>query len=322
MLTLFRKNIFINNIFLLLYAVLLQVIAYSAGAEEVSFGEGLLGELIRNLNINPVTVLVITILLTFFQAALINRFSSSNRLDSDNSMFPGMTYILFVGLFTHAHLLNSSLIANTFVILSFGNIFEFYKGRGYPAKTFNAGFFMIVAGLIHSTYLPLVLFPLTAMISYRKTDLREVLQIFLGILTPLVLAVGLYYLLGRLDEFPDRLAWDYFNPELLFVIVDESDLAAVIFYCLIILITFLIQGKLLSGKNIHARNKNSSLYFYYLFAALGIILFKERASKEFLIMTPVVAYLFSGVFNMLRPFWGEILHLLLLVFYFYNHFFL
>lgn len=322
MLTLFRKNIFANNIFLLLYAAILQMIAYSAGHYQVSFSEGLAGDFLSFLEGGTVKALVITILLTFFQAALINRISSSNRLDSENSMFPGLVYILFTAMFSNSYLINSSLIANTFVIIALGNIFDFYKGRGYPAKTFNAGFYMMVAGLIHASYLPLIFFPFTAIIGFRKTNFKEILQITLGVATPLVLLWGISFLYGRAHFFMERLMTDYFDPDILFIIREEADLAAVILYCLIITTTFFIQGKLLGGKNIHARNKNSSLYFYYLFATTGILLFKDQAARVLLILTPVAAFLFAGIFNMLRPFWGEILHLLLLVFFFYNHFFL
>lgn len=322
MLTIFRKNIFVNNIFLLLYTVILQVIAYSAGHQEVNFTEGIARETLGFLAGGPVKILVLTIVLIFFQAALINRISSSNRLDSENSMFPGMVYILFTSMFSSSYQLSSSLIANTFVIIAFGNIFDFYKGRGYPVKTFNAGFYMMTAGLIHAAYLPLILFPFTAIIGFRKTHFKEVLQIIAGIAAPAVLAWGIYFIVDRENLFTRRLVTDYFNPDVIFVILEEADLASIIFYCMIIAVTFFIQGKLLGGKNIHARNKNSSMYFYYLFAAIGILLFKEQASRELLLLTPVIAFLFAGVFNMVRPFWGEILHLLLLVFFFYNHFFL
>lgn len=323
MLGLFRKKIFVNNIFLLIYTILLFCpILFWDDIRPEFVSEGILSEHMYFLNGSEIKIYILTVLMVFFQAVMINDFTSKHRLDEVNSMFPGMTYVLFLAIFENGTILNPALTANIFVILSLSNILDFYKEKGIPTKTYNAGFFISVASLLNAAYTPLLIFPMMALFGFRKTDFQELLQIITGLISPFLMVWCLFFILDVDFHMFDDWVAGYWNPGLELPYTNLVEMLQIGFYSFCLAIVILMQNSFLTGMNIHAKNKNGGLYYYFVFAVAGLILFSGIDSDNLLILTPVLAFFFSVIFIRLRPAFGELIHLALLGLLTYIQFFL
>ena len=316
MLGLFRKKIFVNNIFLLGYTFLLYYPLLWHGVDPNFLSEGVLSELMNGIAQSSILVYILTTLVVLAQALMINEITSKHRLDEVNSMFPGMTYVLFLAIFHNGTILNSSLIANFFVILSLSNIVDFYKEKDDSTKTFNAGFFIAIASLINAAYSPLLVFPIFTLFGFRKTDFQETLQIFTGLIVPFLVMWCLTYIF----EIDYKWISDQWQPGLELPVNNLQETIQIGFYALCLVVVLLMQNAFLAGMNIHAKNKNGGLYYYFIFAIAGLLLFSGIDTDNLLIITPVLAYFFSIIFIKTRPALGELIHLLLIGFLIYMHF--
>jgi hypothetical protein len=287
-LALFRKNIFTNYLFLLVYALLLQSLSgfslYSA-------------------------------LVVFTQAWFVNYLSSKNKLESSNTLYPGMVYVLLCHLYPGLSEISQPLMANFFVIAGLLNTLDFYQGRNLESKCFNAGFFFTLAFLVQPSWAPLLAFPVLAMFTFRKTSFREILQILTGHLTPLILYYAYHWL--TFDTHPgDLLPWrvDPAEPSPWF---EKTSLIALL--SLAFLSTFLLRSFLLTHTSIHARNKTQSLYYLSFLGVLSLLLYGLSPLAHVLVLWIPLSLLFAHFFSYLKPLFAEILHLFLLLLALFFH---
>ncbi len=290
MLSLFRKNIFANNLFLLFYALLLQSIS----------GFSLLSGLF-----------------IFAQALLMNYISSKNKLEATTTLFPGMLYILFCNLYPGFATISSPLIGNFFILAGLLNTFDYYQGRQLESKCFNAGFFFSIAFLVQPSYGILLLFPFVALFSYRKTSFREILQILTGHLTPFLLYYAYQWL--RFDILPDELPLLQTQESQPLAFFEKTTL--LIFLFLAFFSTLLVRPFLLSHTSIHARNKTQSLYYLSLLGAISLLFYGLSPITHVLVLWIPLGLFFSHFFSYLRSIFAEVLHLFLLLLLIFLHYF-
>jgi hypothetical protein len=290
-LSLFRKNIFANYLFLLVYALLLQSLS----------GFSLLGAMV-----------------VFTQALFVNYLSSKNKLESSNTLYPGMVYVLLCHLYPGLSEISQPLVANFFVIAGLLNTMDCYQGRNLETKCFNAGFFITLACLVQPSLVPLLLFPIVAIFTYRKTSFREILQILIGHITPLILYYAYHWL--RFDTYPgDLFPWRVSPAEQISPWIQKTSLIAMV--CLAFFSTFLLKSFLLTHTSIHARNKTQSLYYLSFFGLLSVLLYGLSPLSHALVLWIPLSLLFSHFFSYLRPLFAEILHLFLLLLVVFFHYF-
>lgn len=136
-----------------------------------------------------------SIFLVFIQAIAINRIVIRNRISTEQSLVPGLVYILFSSMFIEYSILSPVLVSTTFIIIALSNLFQIYGKKATTTHTFNVGFMISMASLF---YYPSILFLIIGILGFimlRSIMLKGLLQILIGALFPyyIVFAYAFYY---------------------------------------------------------------------------------------------------------------------------------
>lgn len=313
MLELFRKEQPVSYIFLLLYCLLLRLASFFGETNWKPLTKDPLSELIyQSIGYNNFTTTVVGTLLIFFQAIMINSMVNRNRITRENSMFPGLFYILTVCLFPDFNYLSPALLANTFIILMLYNIFDAYKINGANPYVFNAGIFAGCAMLMDFSYLIFFFGGLVGFSIVKAFKFNERIQYFIGMLIPVFLTGTYYFLFGHLTEFiqmfQDNLAWlDWKIPG---NYVTYMKIGLFVFIALFTLLNFNNYGK---KSNVHAQRKVEVLFWFIALGALTF-LFQPgvRLDHLLVIAVPVGTLLGFSILVIENKQIAEVVHLLLI----------
>lgn len=100
MIELFRKNLAINSLLLLPYAILLRIHSLLYPVSTVDIGSNGIQESILTFFSGPLSQNIAATLLVFLQAVFINRLAIVNRLSSEITLLPGLVYIIIATFFS------------------------------------------------------------------------------------------------------------------------------------------------------------------------------------------------------------------------------
>ena len=158
MLELFRKNLFVYNIFLLTYCVVLRVSWFFFEVPFDHSHDGVLSTYLYDLiGDDSATIKVFAVLVLIYQAIQINRLVSLNRISSENTLFSGLFYLLIISITLAFVPLHASLLANTFLIVMLTDIFKQTKNHDLHLNIFNVGFWAGIGSLLYFPYI--IFFP-------------------------------------------------------------------------------------------------------------------------------------------------------------------
>ncbi len=256
---------------------------------------------------------LITVLLLFFQAAIINVLVLDNRLGSELSLFPGLFYLLVVSLLPEFLHFSPLHMANLFLLLGLGNLLATYNRPKSPERIFNFGWWIGIASLFYPIYLLFVLFGFMGLSILRAFRFRERLMIVSGALTPyILLGVGLFWF-DRFDpffrqQFQEGFAWldlnfQQFRPMIYF----RLGLIGLLLFVLLF-----SHGQYLSKKIMQVQKKIDVLFWGLLVGGLTVFFQPSPGLDHLLVLGIPMGILLSLNFIDLSPKWAELLHLLLL----------
>ncbi len=314
MLQLFRTNQFAVNILLLFYASLLWFSTFVIAHPVSVVKGGALGELFL-FWVDPTSTAanLIAIILVFFQAFLVNVLVSKYRMASELSLFPGVFYILLTSFFPDFLYLSPILIANTFLILLFYELFDTYRQPSSAAKIFNVGFFVGLASLIYGSYFLFIFLAIIALSILRAFRTKEIVILVIGLGVP-------YFLGGTLSFWLDQ--WDFFWQaqfgnvyEFLNFVGGATwiNYAKLSFIGLLLLIVIFSYRSYNLKKNIRIQKNISIFYWALLIGALSLLVQSPIALIHLLIIVPVLAILLSFSFLKFSKPTAEALHLIFLI---------
>jgi len=111
---------------------------------------------LKNFSANyQIISLVLSGILCFVQALLINSIVNENKILSKKNYLAGALFIQFASFFKESLLLTQACIALTFLILCVGRIFSLIRKEKSYGDVFDVGFLIALATLF---YFPAVLF--------------------------------------------------------------------------------------------------------------------------------------------------------------------
>ena len=126
MLSLFRTNQIAFSILLLVYALILRF-SYFLGSTPIDMAnDGILSIFIKDyLGDSTLVTGMITVLVVFFQALLVNNLANKYRLFRETTLFPGLFYILLVSCIQDFLPISAVLLGNTFLIIAITDFIEY-----------------------------------------------------------------------------------------------------------------------------------------------------------------------------------------------------
>lgn len=317
MISLFRRNIFINSILLLPYLFLIRIKTLVEPTSTVTdeLDGTLPAALLNGLQGEGFSQSILSIFILFIDALLINRLVIKSHIGRENNLVSGMIFALLASILTQNLGLSAELMATPWILLSLQAIFNCYNNIKSADDIFLAGFYMSLASLFYAPLLLLLIFTFTALMIMRSFTGIERTQHLAGWIIPYFLVSSVEYYL----DLPSTLRFTSFLQGFGFfgVLAKGMNISALLVLAglLIILLWALINfGNFLGKKVIAAQKRISILYWFLLF--VGIIAFSQAHVDYPLILLfniPISIFATFSLMDMKNRIWPELIHLSLIL---------
>jgi len=289
---LFRKNLFVNVIFLFLFVVALRAyffVAPSVGDAAWQFS-GITN--FESFNDSRFLKVLLSIVLIAVQAYLVSRIVIQNRMSRAGSLIPGAVFALFVCTAMEPKTMTVLLWANLFFVISLRFLFQIYKKHRPVGTIFNAGFFLGLAVLIYFPYAFYFFAALIGLSSLRKYDLKEFLQLITGFFAVMFIAGILFYYNDKLGDFYSIIGYHFKLPVFKF---DNPVfyVKPVIAFAILSLMVF-FQSHLTKKKKFEAIKKIELMY-WVLFIGFLILFFLKKTGEDYFILISTPIAILSGL---------------------------
>lgn len=321
MISLFRKNLFINSIFLLPYILILRLkFLLDPGSLPVVPSFGYLTSKIVPANGNPLASVLLVVFITFINALQINRLTIKNHLFKEHTLLPGMFYALFSSILIAFIPASDVHFATFFILLAIQSIFSSYNNVKSADDIFLSGFYLSVATLFYFPAIILIVFGYFGFSIMRSFTAKEVLQYLLGWSTPFYLVMIYQYYSGDYNFVIPNYFFNKFGFVQLisgFNLVELIIISLVTILCLYFLLNF---SNYMGKKVIVAQKRINILYFFLLFAFLMVFIYANlNLTHLVLIVIPASIFITFNILDVKINIWPEIIHLLLVLILVINH---
>jgi hypothetical protein len=146
---------------------------------------------------NALTGVVFSFLLVSLISFLLVNFNTSEVFISERTFLPALFYILVIGLFPGYQILNPVLPASLFLLLALKRIIKSYHKPGIAYNFFDAGILISTGSLFYADLLWFGLIIIIGISLIRTGNFIEITTSIIGLLTPYVLAFGIFYVSGK-----------------------------------------------------------------------------------------------------------------------------
>ncbi|NDF97396.1 MAG: hypothetical protein EB101_00370 [Chitinophagia bacterium] len=294
MIAIFLKRSPLNVLLLLVFALLVKIPLFTAPRVPVSSAHDgtLYVELLRWLHASgmatPLFYSVLTFVLLFVQAVLLNFFFSQQKMLNQGTDLPGMTYLLLTSLFPQWSYFSAPLLMNLLVLYLLQLLFRLYNHGEGRAALFNMGFLIGSANFLYAPSFLLVFWVLPAMAIMRPFRIQDWLLTLLGLLSP-------FYFYGVWLFLTDR---SPLAPFLIFTNWQFPDLPTIAFWkagALLLLLLPLLAGLYYVQDNtrkmlIQVRRGWSVLFLLLLVTTLLALFQHDVHTGWLLLLLPLAFY--------------------------------
>lgn len=257
---------------------------------------------------------VLSNLLVFIQAVMINRLFIRQSMLGEINLFPGLAYILLTSFHPAFTGISSVLLANTTFLIALNYLFDILKKDRQEETRFMAGLWLAVSGLLYSPYLVLLLFGLIGMSILKTLKIKDIFQFFTGYICPFLIGWMIRIITTESLNPGIIAAFQPFGIPEVAILYGISDVITISFLGLLLLFSLLGYTQIISRKNIHAQKKIDTIYAYVFFCFL-MALFPSVVSVHFLFVFLIPLCLFLAILlRMVKlPAISESIHFILFV---------
>ena len=256
---------------------------------------------------------VLSIALILYQAFQVNRLVSLNRLTRENTLFPGLFYILLVSLTGEFIPLLPVLLANTFVIILLMDVFKQTRNIELPMNMFNVGLWAGISSLFYTPYLIYLGLGMFGVLYLRTYKWLDTLRAILGFVVPYFLLCTILFLNGQLHTFIPVHFGDVFALLDLRRVLTWQNYTVLAFYGMIILMAVITSGTYNSGLNIHVRKKINVLFITMMGGLILIALVANTGIDSLIFLALPLGVFMAAMFLELEKQFAEIIHFLLFI---------
>ncbi len=315
MLEFFRRNLFLNSIMLLPYTILVRIESLMHPdqpdyASDLSPLIAWINEIVHSI----FTQNLLACGLVFLQAVYINRIVAKHRMGGQITLWPGLLYIILCSIVPQYNYLSAVLIANSFILAAFSDMFKIYK-RPFAVKyIFNSGFFISIAAMTYPPYISYLLAGFIGLTIIRSFKAKEMLQYLSGVLVPFILYSSWTFYRSVFQEKMGELIEGKFGfPS----DIIPKDTLGYIFLGLILLpiiIAIFSYGIYSMKKSIQVQKKIDILFWMILSSMIALFISDNLTFDHLLMLTIPLGILLS--MNLLRiksAIFSELIHLAILI---------
>jgi hypothetical protein len=154
----------------------------------------------ENLNNHILWGKVISVVLLFLQAWLLNFIVSQHSILYKDAFLPGLFFVLLNSFYPQQSELTPQLISNTFILLLFQRLCFLYESTNPLLIVFDAGMYLGLGILFNydlSVFLPFILI---SVVIFTSFNIRYLIISIIGIAVPLYFTIAGFYLNNNLQE--------------------------------------------------------------------------------------------------------------------------
>ena len=252
------------------------------------------------LGSSPLAGVIFSFAVMVVMVFLITWFNTSVFFINERTFLPALFFILICALFPECRVMNPVLPGALFLMLALIKIMSSYRISGTAFHFFDAGILISAGSLFFMNLIWLWLLAMIGIALLRTWNLKEIALSVLGLITPYILILGLYYVLGkdigayltdiRLNLFGETQDYDF----------SRLTIIVLILWALIFLVNLSFLLMQMSSKKIKSR-KTFFLLLWALAAALAVYFLLPSASVEMIFLTAIPAcYIMAHYFVFAR----------------------
>ena len=308
----FKQKNSINTLLLFFYALLLKFPMFlhpvlpALHEEDNYFYRFILNLLDAIFRQTAIFYSIITFLLLFIQATLLNSICNYHRVLPKQNYLPGMSYILVTSLLQDWNHFSAPLLINSLMIWCWYRMIALYNSHFPITSVFNIGFFVGIATLLYIPAIAFLLLIFFALLIMRPFRMQEWFVGLLGFTSP-------YYLLLLALYFTHQLHWKNLIPDITFTLPALPGSVWITVGVTLLVVPFIVGGYFVQNNMnkmmIHVR-KSWSLLLAFMIVAVIVILINKAGSYENWILTamPFAAFHAAGYFYPSNKILPRLLH--------------
>lgn len=231
---------------------------------------------------------------------LLVSFNTSVFFINERTFLPALFYILFGALFPQQQIMNPVIPASIFLMITLMRIMKAYRKQGTAFNFFDAGILISIGSLFYINILWFGLLLIIGIALLRTGNIKEIAISILGLLTPYILTIGLYYVLGKdIGAFLADINYNLFGKTSGYSF-SKLTIIVVILTGIILLISTSFLLMRMSSKKIKSR-KTFYLLLWALFISLLLYTLLPSVSIDMIWITSIPAsYILAHYFVFVR----------------------
>lgn len=272
----------------------------------------------------PFLITLISFILIFCEALLINYIIQKNEIINSNSFLPALVYMVLMSLQPEMFSLHPIVIANLFLLLAIHTLMQSYKKETSYAQAFDTGLFISLATMFYIPSIVFILLLWIGLIILRPFVWREWVISFIGLILPWIFLVFYYFWSDKLDALEyDALYYTIVTPQKSFNAIKFSYQEYV--QMGILLLSFIFSsGRFLSDLSKGTVRTRSNLFLmmnFFLLAFVSVFLAPAYSIAYLSLLSVPFAVFFSSYLLFAKRQWvAELLFLLLIISVFLNQY--
>lgn len=254
------------------------------------------------IGLDPVTNVFVALLLTLFQAFLLNKIISHFNFFNKPNFLTALMYMTLVSMFLPFLLLSPTLICNFIAIWMLSKLFNIYKQSDVKGLMFDLGIIVAIGSLIYFPFIVMLLLLWIALIIFRPFIWREWVTPLLGFINIYFLIGVAYYWFGRFEEFKAIFS-PFSNPLPNSLSLDYHDYLVLIPIGVALLFFLVILKDQYFRSIVHIR-KSFQLLFYMILLIIASFYLSETINiNHFLLCAPPLAIYLAYYFTYAKTKW-------------------
>jgi hypothetical protein len=252
------------------------------------------------LGTHPVPGIIFSILMVSLMAFMMVNLNTTLFFINERTFLPALFYILIGGLFPQYQLMNPAIFGAVFLMLAIRRIMESYRVQGTAYNFFDAGLLIGTGSLFYANLVWFGLIAIAGIALLRTWNQKELLLSIIGLLTPFVLTLGIYYVAGLNPiDFLNILVYNIFGLNAGFAFIPAVIIA--IIYTGVLLVGSLSHFFMMFGtKKVQSRKTFSLLLWVFLISMLIWFLVPTVSIEIIWIAAIPLSYFLSHYFVFLK----------------------
>lgn len=268
----------------------------------------------RFISTFPLIAVIISILVLYFQAILLNFLVEEHRMVERNQLITAAVYITMMSCTPALVQPSMMLIVNLIIILLLFIIMHIY-GKTQPfSLLFDTGFLVGLASLLFFPSLYFIGFVLISLAIFQFFKWREWLIPIIGLITPYLFLVVYFF---WFDELAQK--YEVFISNFTFHIPQLPDLPDGILVIILLFSLLIIPGlgktfKIPQDSTVEIRKKNRVVHFMFIFALLTTFSSNQNLLwSVYLLIIPLVVFCALFLSRLKKLFFAELIFSMILI---------